>query len=477
MKTKSMNLKSMTIKVKIIITSLLIITTIIGCSSDDTPTTTPTVLTVTTDTPANITDTQVTLGGKITNDAGKSITQKGVCVSLDINPTIDDPTNDDVLDMGTGIGDFTDTFTGFPASTTVHVRAFATNSDGTAYGEDKVFTTLPSGSSACPVINAPTSITTPTTWTTGNVYMVTNMTVTSILTIQPGVIIKINGGSITINGSGKIIANGTVLNRIVFTSYADDSVCGDSNGDGTATSAQKGDWQLLYINGGTNNSFNYCDFFYGGKNSAGRNSVVEVSIGGPSFTFDNCKFAHTLSSASTVAYTFFAQNYMSDNSTSIFTNNAFYDNDRPILLDAKYTLNPNNIFHDPNNPSVKNTRNGIYFLGGTIQAGSTSSWNVSEVPYVCNGQCTAYNGSTLNIGPNTIVKFVSSGDLLGSNSSSVNLNPTAILTSYKDDANGGDTNGDGNASSPAAGNWNGFSNTVPGNTTWINGVNILYDSH
>ena len=121
-----------------------------------------------------------------------------------------------------------------------------------------------------------------------------------------------------------------------------------------------------------------------------------------------------------------------------------------------------------------NARNGIFLASSNIPAGTTTNWNITEVPYVAGIQLQALNGSTLNIGANVKVKFVQSSDYLGAYSSSVNLNPAAILTSYKDDAVGGDTNGDGSASSPATGDWKGYSNTVPGTTTWIRGTNIKY---
>ena len=333
---------------------------------------------------------------------------------------------------------------------------------------------------SCNVVNVSGSIGSPTTWTTGSVYMLQgNVEVSAVLTIEPGVIVKLNDASLEVNGSGKIIANGTSDKHIVFTSHADDNYCGDSNGDGTATTPQKGDWQNIYLNGGTGNTFKYCDVFYAGGNNGGYYNGVVISIAGPSFTFDHCTFAHTLSNAtSSSAYAFHGSSYMADPSVSIFTNNVFYDNDRPIYLNTYYTLDPSNIFHNPANPAEKNKRNGIYMYHYSSPA-ITVSWNVSEVPYVVdnffNGGGSGAQG-TVNIGPNVVVKFTTaSAGISRGDSRTVNIGAGAALTSIKDDARGGDTNGDGNATSPAAGDWDGFWNYS--NNSWISGSYIFYAAH
>ena len=126
-----------------LIAMLVIVTIIASCSKDDAPAPIPKVLVVTTDTPSGITASDVKLGGNVVTDGGSAVTRRGICVSLTVNPTIDDPANDEVLEMGTGVGAFSDTFTGFPSNSTGHIRAFATNANGTVYGENKTFTTLP----------------------------------------------------------------------------------------------------------------------------------------------------------------------------------------------------------------------------------------------------------------------------------------------------------------------------------------------
>ena len=114
---------------------LLCVLVISACSPNDNNNT-PNVLTVTTNTPSNITDTTATLGGNVTKDGGKTVTSKGICIGINANPTIDDA-NDIAVEMGNGLGSFSDDFYPFEPSTTYHVRAYATNADGTVYGEDK----------------------------------------------------------------------------------------------------------------------------------------------------------------------------------------------------------------------------------------------------------------------------------------------------------------------------------------------------
>lgn len=88
----------------------------------------------------NIEATSATCGGNVTSDGNSAVTAKGVCWSTTQNPTIaDNKTND-----GQGLGPFTSNITGLTIGTTYYVRAYATNSAGTSYGEQRSFTTLTS---------------------------------------------------------------------------------------------------------------------------------------------------------------------------------------------------------------------------------------------------------------------------------------------------------------------------------------------
>ena len=95
--------------------------------------------TLTTTSVTNITITTATTGGTITTDGGAEITARGVCWNTTPSPTIELTTK--TFD-GIGTGAFTTNITGVAANTTYYVRAYATNSVGTVYGNEISFTTL-----------------------------------------------------------------------------------------------------------------------------------------------------------------------------------------------------------------------------------------------------------------------------------------------------------------------------------------------
>jgi hypothetical protein len=78
-------------------------------------------------------------GGNILSDGGSPVTARGVVWSTNPNPTISlsTKTND-----GTGSGTFTSNLTGLLSNTTYYVRAYASNSVGTSYGNEVIFTTV-----------------------------------------------------------------------------------------------------------------------------------------------------------------------------------------------------------------------------------------------------------------------------------------------------------------------------------------------
>ncbi|MGB2964902.1 MAG: lectin like domain-containing protein, partial [Anaerolineales bacterium] len=94
--------------------------------------------TVTTNTVTSITSTSAVCGGNVTSSGGASVTARGVCWDTVASPTIADPKTSN----GTGTGAFTSNITGLNPNTHYYVRAYATNSAGTAYGAQREFTTL-----------------------------------------------------------------------------------------------------------------------------------------------------------------------------------------------------------------------------------------------------------------------------------------------------------------------------------------------
>lgn len=86
---------------------------------------------------SNITAGSAESGGAITDDGSRSVTERGVCWSTTSGPTTSDSKTTD----GTGTGSYTSSLMGLSSNTRYYVRAYATNSVGTAYGNEVSFTT------------------------------------------------------------------------------------------------------------------------------------------------------------------------------------------------------------------------------------------------------------------------------------------------------------------------------------------------
>jgi gliding motility-associated-like protein len=94
---------------------------------------------LTTTAASNITIFTATSGGNISDDGGRPVTVRGVCWSTTTNPTTANSTTTD----GSGTGSFTSNLTNLLPGTIYFVRAYATNSVNTSYGNQQTFTTPP----------------------------------------------------------------------------------------------------------------------------------------------------------------------------------------------------------------------------------------------------------------------------------------------------------------------------------------------
>jgi parallel beta-helix repeat protein len=108
------------------------------------------------------------------------------------------------------------------------------------------------------------------TWTSANVYVTTcDVTVNSgvTLAIQAGTVVKF-GPSDDLIVDGTLDVQGTASNRVVFTSYRDDSYGGDTNNDDDATSPSPGDWSAIQFRNSAN-TLDYALIQYGGIDFGG----------------------------------------------------------------------------------------------------------------------------------------------------------------------------------------------------------------
>jgi uncharacterized protein (TIGR02145 family) len=150
---------------------------------------------------SSITQTSAASGGNVTSDGGATVTARGICWSTSANPTIALSTK---TSDGSGTGIFTSLITGLTHSTTYYVLAYATNSVGTAYGNQMIFTTSPIALAA--------------------------LTTTTITTITQTT--AVSGGNITTDNGSSVTARG-----VCWGTATNPTTANNKTTDGTGTGA------------------------------------------------------------------------------------------------------------------------------------------------------------------------------------------------------------------------------------------------
>ena len=157
--------------------------------------------------------TQITLnsavsGGTIKSDGGEDITEKGVCWSTTTGPTIAESKTSD----GKGSANFTSNLVGLAEGQPYYVRAYATNSVGTAYGNEVTFTTAQVTGAA--------------------------LTTTEATAITPSSATA--GGNVTDAGGGTVSARGVCWGTAEHPTIIADSKTTNGTGTGSFTSSLTG---------------------------------------------------------------------------------------------------------------------------------------------------------------------------------------------------------------------------------------------
>lgn len=267
---------------------------------------------------------------------------------------------------------------------------------------------------------------------------------------DPGLIIKVEPGTgMAVFGGLKI--NGTAEAPVTFTALADDNTGNspnvtdnDTQSNGNATDPNTSEWRDIVFHAASDDTFSSIDhavFKYGGQYSAPvvwKNASASLSNSAIEFS---------------ESYGIYLENNSNPQITGVTIRTSRLD---PIGM---------SYFADPTFTDITfdtNGSNGIRLIDGTLSANASirkrSLAGINNIAYIM-AELTINSGATLTINPGVVIKKVN-GSGITVNEGAINAQGTStekiIFTSTQDDSRGGDTNIDGNGSSPAAGNWTGF---------------------
>lgn len=264
-----------------------------------------------------------------------------------------------------------------------------------------------------------------------------------VLTIDPGVVIKfISNARFNINGAIKAV--GKADNKIIFTSYNDDSAAGDSNNNGTASVPGSVDWGGLDFNGtasDTENILKNCEVRYCGYYNWSRAAVIQMS---------DCNI---VIDSSMVNFTSNCALGIYGNASPVISNTQLYNlGNAPVYMD---------LFSNPTfgaNIKVANLpRIGLLIRGGsvsgTVPARNFAGYN--NITYIIEEELTIPNTKELIIPAGLTFKSSAPWRVRGKLTVQGAAGNPVVFTAQEDDAFGSpnDTQQNGNTTPGNGGNY------------------------
>jgi hypothetical protein len=264
-----------------------------------------------------------------------------------------------------------------------------------------------------------------------------------VLTIEPGVVIKfVDYGRFIVNGAIKAI--GKADNKIIFTSYYDDSAAGDSNNNGTANVPGNQNWSGLDFNGvasDTENILKNCEVRYCGYYWWGRSAVIQMT---------DCK---VVIDSSMVNFSGYCGLGIYGTANPVISNTQLYNlGNAPVYMD---------LFANPTfgaNISVANLpRIGLLIRGGsvfgTVPARNFAGYN--KITYIVDEELTVPNTKELVIPAGLTFKSSAPWRIRGKLTVQGTSGNPVVFTANEDDAYGNptDTQQNGNTTPGNSGNY------------------------